>query len=223
MFLDPQDQNIQSCFFANKKHDLLIEFVTRKEGVHKIYLYIKDELVDETPFFVYVNGDLFTTSAFLAAASARSSMSNTLALGPFASWPHMRHSTAGTTTVGMSPRSSRAAMILPPSMSSQPTQSMTSTFSTSTLTANNTNTRADIASTSVDDVAVTSARSLASNSTDSLQQQQQSRQLNQPSSSSVCLAGLGNGTIMCARKDAQFHFVITEKNIQGLCVYGKLD
>lgn len=199
---------MQNCFFANKKHDLIVEFITRKEGIHKIYLYIKNELVDDNPFFVHVSGDLFATTAYIAASSARSSTSNTLGLGPFASWPHLRQSSQQQ-LASTSPRSSRAALV-----------------AAAQLTANGAN--AEVASIgSADEMTSggaairSSVRSLESNSADSLvAQQQQARQLNQPSSSSVCLAGLGNGTILCARKDSQFHFVITDKNIQGLCVYG---
>ena len=35
----------------------MIEFVSRMEGMHKIYLYINDDLVDGKPFIVYVNGE----------------------------------------------------------------------------------------------------------------------------------------------------------------------
>ena len=48
---------IQNCFFSNKKNDLVIEFITRNEGMHRIYFYVNENLVDDNPFLVYVNGD----------------------------------------------------------------------------------------------------------------------------------------------------------------------
>jgi hypothetical protein len=60
---DPQDRQIQNCFFSNKRRDLLVEFITRIEGLHKIYFYIGDELVDDNPFVIYVNGDTYTANS----------------------------------------------------------------------------------------------------------------------------------------------------------------
>lgn len=55
--LDPFNNIIQSCFFSNLKNDLVIEFITRSEGLHRIFFYIEDRLVDDNPFLVYINGD----------------------------------------------------------------------------------------------------------------------------------------------------------------------
>lgn len=231
---------IQNCFFMNKKHDLVVEFITRKEGVHKIYLYIRNELVDDTPFFIYVNGDLFTTTAAywvaataaaaaaaaatsggIGSSSARSSTSNTLGVTAAASWPHLRQSQL---QLG-SPPMSRAAI------ASSEDFSDVSAMAAMAVTAGGT-------------VATTSARSFESDAVfggggggvgvgGARQQFHQSLGGVSSSSSvssgggggangsSICLAGLGNSTILCARKDYPFHFVITDKNIQGLCVYGK--
>lgn len=166
---------IQNCFFSNKKLDLVIEFITRKEGLHKIYLYIKNELVDDTPFFIHVNGDLFT-------AASSGSMTNSAV--PIQAWPHLRQSS----------------------------QTQRQLAGATSASAN------ELGTTS-------SARSLESNSADSLavaQQQHQPLKAASSSSSVICLAALGHGTISCAKKDVPFHFVISDKNIQGLCVYGSL-
>jgi hypothetical protein len=44
---------------VNEKSDLIIEFITRVEGLHKIYLYLNDELVDEKPFYINVQTNDF--------------------------------------------------------------------------------------------------------------------------------------------------------------------
>jgi hypothetical protein len=49
--------------FSNKNNDLLIEFVTRIEGIHKIYLYFNNELIDDNPFLIYVNSDSYTINS----------------------------------------------------------------------------------------------------------------------------------------------------------------
>lgn len=196
---DPHEQTIQNCFFANKKHDLVIEFITRKEGVHKIFLYVKGELVDDTPFFIYVNGDLFTThhhhhsnssthssisnSATTATAATAATAANN---GPFASWLHLRQS---------------STQFLPGAPGS-------GNFAHSAIQSSSSN----------EFGATLSARSFESNSADSLVQHP--HQSPSTTSSGICMAGFAHSTILCARKDAQFHFVVSDKNIQGLCVYG---
>jgi hypothetical protein len=37
----------------------------------------------------------------------------------------------------------------------------------------------------------------------------------------ACNAAIGHGTILCCKKNSEFHFVINNRNIQGLCVNGK--
>jgi hypothetical protein len=36
---------------------LVIEFITRSEGLHRIFFYVEGRLVDDNPFLVYINGD----------------------------------------------------------------------------------------------------------------------------------------------------------------------
>ena len=48
---------MKNCFYSNSVNDLVIEFITRKEGIHKVYFFVNDNLVDDNPFLVYVNGD----------------------------------------------------------------------------------------------------------------------------------------------------------------------
>ena len=67
---DSQDKQIQNCFYSNKKKDLIVEFITRIEGVHKIYLYINKQLVDDNPFLIYVNGDTYSTNSLSGVFSA---------------------------------------------------------------------------------------------------------------------------------------------------------
>jgi len=54
---DPLGLPIQNCFFLNSRNDLVIEFITRNEGLHKVFFYVNETLVDDNPFLVYVNGD----------------------------------------------------------------------------------------------------------------------------------------------------------------------
>lgn len=157
-FQDSQNKLIQNCYFYNKKQDLVIEFITRTEGSHKIYLYINDELVDDCPFYIYVSGDTYTA--------------NTL-LGVFSPY----------------------------------TYSKSSIYSFSTFNIHSSSTNMDLCA---------NTRSYSGQSAFS----QTSSSSTHPELSGFCQALIGNGTIQCAKRDSKFHFVISSKNVQGLCIYG---
>ena len=155
LFKDSQDKIIQNCFYSNKKKDLIIEFITRIEGVHKVFLYINEILVDDNPFLIFVNGDTYPPSSLSS---------------PFSSNQNM-------VKVGLN----NSRNFLGRSSSSYE------------LSTSNSNSRLSGLSTSDSQII----------------------------SSNYCQAALGHGTILCAKKDAEFHFVINDKNIKCLCVYGK--
>lgn len=141
---------VRSCIFFNKNKDLVVEFVSRTEGMHKIYLYIDNDLVDDSPFYVYVNGE--------------SQVSNSLStlFSPFTTFK-----------------------------TSLNNMSMFNSQSSNELNASNSNSRSQIDSTSTT-ISLTTQPNIA------------------------------HGSIICAKKNAPFHFVIQNKNLQGLCVYGIL-
>lgn len=148
---DSNHSTVKNCKFFNKFKDLVIEFVTRTEGMHKIYLYINDDLVDDNPFYIYVNGE--------------SQVSNSLST-VFSPFTKFKSSLNNVSTINSQ--------------------------SSNELNASNSNSRSQIDSTST---------------TNSLSTQ----------------PNISNGSIMCAKKNAPFHFVIHNKNLQGLCVYGILN
>ncbi len=57
--IDPKDVAINSCFFSNDKCDLVIEFVSRIEGLHNVFIYLNGELVDDKPFTLHVQSNQF--------------------------------------------------------------------------------------------------------------------------------------------------------------------
>lgn len=69
------NHSIKNCFYSNSANDLVIEFITRKEGIHKVFFFVNDNLVDDNPFLVYINGDskakdLLPEGGFLLSASS---------------------------------------------------------------------------------------------------------------------------------------------------------
>lgn len=198
--LDPHDQLIQNCFFTNKKQDLVIEFISRKEGVHKVYLYIKGELVDDNPFYIHVNGDVFTTSSayglFTAIPYLKTSINNFGAINSSSSIEFAAGNNPTTASgYGLSAGGSGAGGGVGVGGNSGVSNSMA----------------ADLPGILGNMITSGKTRSIDSNSDSQIMSQ----------SNNVCLAALGHGTILCARREVQFHYVINDKNIQGLCVYGK--
>ncbi|CAF0722221.1 unnamed protein product, partial [Brachionus calyciflorus] len=151
---DSQQNTIRNCIYFNKHKDLAIEFISRVEGLHKIYLYIDDDLVDDNPFFVYVNGETLAintlSSVFSPFTTFKTSLNNI-------------------------------------SMFNSPTSS-----SNDLGNASNCNSRSQLDSTSTSNT-ITSQPSIA------------------------------RGSIICAKKNEPFHFVIHNRNLQGLCVYDPLN
>ena len=84
---------IQNCCFSNKKGDLIVEFITRIEGMHKIYLYLNDELVDDNPFLIYVNGDSYISNCLSGVFSNAS---------PFKSYSNPRFTSSSSNDFGTS-------------------------------------------------------------------------------------------------------------------------
>jgi hypothetical protein len=154
--IDSQDKIIQNCFYSNKKNDLVIEFITRVEGVHKVFLYINEILVDDNPFLIFVNGDTYATNSLSYSASN----------------PNM---------IKMGLNNSKN--ILGRNQSS-------SSYELSTSNSNS----------KLSGLSSSDSQILATN---------------------YCQAAIGHGTILCAKKEAEFHFVINDKNIKCLCVYGE--
>lgn len=120
--------------------------------MHKIYLYINGELVDDNPFYIYVNGDTYTSNSV-----------SSIFPSPF---PNFKRSMNNIANYRYNSSSSND-------------------FGTSF-----------------------SGQSLISNSD------------SQIISNNYCQAAVGHGAILCCKRNTQFHFVINDKNIQGLCVYG---
>ena len=171
---DPQDRQIQNCFFANKRRDLIVEFITRIEGLHKIFFYIGDELVDDNPFVIYVNGDTYTTTHSLygifGAGSTKASSGGV----------ELNSNTTGCVKGFWNSNKSGSCS---PSLMSQ----HSNTDSQTTSTTGNLN-----------GAGGGSGGGGAANQ-----------------------AAIGHGTILCCKKNSEFHFVINNRNIQGLCVNGK--
>jgi hypothetical protein len=61
--IDSNNQEVQNCFYINNEHDLVVEFLSRNEGVHKIYIYLNGELIDNRPYTINVNHDTFGLSS----------------------------------------------------------------------------------------------------------------------------------------------------------------
>ena len=168
---DPHDRPIQNCFFANKRRDLIVEFITRIEGMHKIFFYIGDELVDDNPFLIYVNGDTFTTAHSLYGMFGAGSTKASIGGGA-----ELSSNTSGCVKGFWNSNKSGSCS---PSLMSQ----HSNTDSQFTTTTGNLNGGGGVGG------------------------------ANQ--------ASIGHGTILCCKKNSEFHFVINNRNIQGLCVNGK--
>lgn len=54
---------------------MIIEFITRIEGQHKIYVYLNDELIDEKPFLIYVQANEFEILSHPGLLSSKTSLS----------------------------------------------------------------------------------------------------------------------------------------------------
>jgi hypothetical protein len=67
---------MNSCFFSNDKFDLVIEYVSRNEGPHKIFVYLNDELVDDKPFVVHVQSNQFDVANLSTMAKLYSTEEN---------------------------------------------------------------------------------------------------------------------------------------------------
>lgn len=76
---DPHDLKIKSCHFQNEKNNLIVEFITRIEGIHKVYLYLNDKLIYDNPFLIYINGDCYTASSISGVLSPFHNFNSSLA------------------------------------------------------------------------------------------------------------------------------------------------
>ena len=54
---------VKNYLLSNDNYDLLVEFISRVEGVHKVFVYINDELLNEKPFVIYVHADNYLSIA----------------------------------------------------------------------------------------------------------------------------------------------------------------
>ena len=135
-----------------------MEFITRIEGIHKIFFYINNELVDDNPFLIFVNGDTYTANSLYGVLSSLPTKSSTAfsGRGPWNS------STSGSHI------------------------EMGGTFSPSSFMSQNSNSDSQMTN----------------------------------MNGNICQAAIGHGTILCCKKNSEFHFVINNRNIQGLCVNG---
>jgi hypothetical protein len=175
--------------------------------VHKVYLYIKGDLVDDNPFYIYVNGDVYTTSS---------------AYGLFTALPFLKTSinNIGAINSSSSLEFAAAAALVNPAATTTNAAAVATVVSTPQAAASSSATAVAAASVPIpaEGAAAAAAAAAAIAATRSMTSTSDSQVLSQ---NNICLAALGHGTILCARKDHQFHFVINDKNIQGLCVYGK--
>jgi hypothetical protein len=76
---DSFDRVVENCYFLTRFGDLIIEFITRLEGTHKIYLFLNDILIDDNPFLIFVNGDTIlnnTHSGIFAIAELKNHINN---------------------------------------------------------------------------------------------------------------------------------------------------
>ncbi len=53
---------------------MIIEFITRVEGLHKVYLYLNDELVDEKPFYINVQANEFEILSHPSLLTSKTSL-----------------------------------------------------------------------------------------------------------------------------------------------------
>lgn len=59
---DPNDDLIKNFTFTNDNYDLVIEFVSRVEGLHRVYVYVNNtHLINEKPFQIYIHADEYLT------------------------------------------------------------------------------------------------------------------------------------------------------------------
>jgi hypothetical protein len=142
-FLDSHEQPVQTTVFKSKQSDLTVEFISRSEGLHKIFLYVNKALFNARPFTVFISGDTSTLSSNSGANSSSfyvKSSSNNLSFSS--------------------------------------SNDLATSFSGNSLTSDS--------------------------------------QLN-----NVChSADIGHNKILCSRTGRPFHYVLSNKNIQGLSVYG---
>lgn len=130
--------------------NMIVEFITRIEGVHKVFLYLGERLIYDNPFLIYINGDCYTASALSGI------------LSPF-------HN-----------------------------------FNTSTISFTNPR--------------INPALNGSSSSNES----------NSPSRNAPLNLGFyqassyGHGNIYCLKINEPFHFVISDQNLKGLSVFGRL-
>jgi hypothetical protein len=166
---DPQDELIECTYFTNKDQDLIIEFITRDEGMHKIYVYINRKLVNESPFYIYVNGDISNINHTNNNSNNNSliqhqqqQLSNSLSYARSSSWTSNYFSKSQSTNMSSS---------------------------TDLRTSNSDN-------------------SLISDSTT-------------VNTTNFCQKSFIFNRIMCSKVRKPFHFVLNNKNVQGLSIYGK--
>ncbi len=140
---DSQEQSVETTLFKSKQNDLMVEFISRSEGIHKILLYVDKVLFNERPFTVFISGDTTTISSNSAANSSSfyvKSSSNNLSFSS--------------------------------------SNELATSFSGNSLTSD----------------------SLLNN---------------------VCnIVNIGHNKILCSKTGEPFHYVLSNKNIQGLSVYG---
>lgn len=79
---------------------MIIEFITRAEGLHKVFVNVNDSLFNDSPFLVHVNGDLQTLSTVAVCNSpsllyARSPSLNHLSTSNSSSNDHLAKSFSG--------------------------------------------------------------------------------------------------------------------------------
>jgi hypothetical protein len=148
--------------FKNKQMDLIIEFISRAEGLHRIFLYVNKALFGVAPFSVFVSGEASSGSTG-GSIPQLTSTSSTAASSSF----YIKSSSNN--------------------LSASSSNDLATSFSGNSLGRGG------------------GADGSSSGGSDSLL---------------INHANIGHNKILCSRSGRPFHYVLSNKNIQGLSVYG---
>ena len=175
---------------------MVIEFVTRVEGLHKVVLYMNDILVDVDPFLIHINGDSYASDLTLPAMLSPAS-------------PQQQQSNSRTRTHNVFMDSSNS-MSSARQLTPNPTTGTITTTTATTTTSANPNPNTTLSSLSSNELTITSNSVVSSSSNESQVY----------AAANYCHAALGHGAILCCKLNQEFHYVLNDKNVKGLSVYG---